>query len=229
MGIVASKSLTLVYYRGAWQIAQLCDFNPAPCGQGVEIHRFLTIPKNISKLKAVIDADLLYEPTQDQKDLFEADARSLSFLKEVEYVKERNKNGDVTFSFYDITNNYKEKAFRAALRHVCPTMLGEIGAMILEHAAVSTKPFPIIKTTSFANVSWAYVIDLDEDLLEVFGYKDQGCMGGECRVIENHRFDEVDWAGPSGPPGDCLGQWKFSRIPTRQDFLLKLRDYRLLD
>lgn len=174
----------------------------------------------------MIDAGLLYEPTQDQRDVFLADARTLSNLKGLKYVQDKIKKGDVTFRFDDIPGSYKETTFRCALKHICPTTLPETGAKILELAATTEKPFPIVKTASFINVSWAYVIDLDEDLLEVFGYKDRGCMGGECRVIENHRFDGVDWARPSGPPGDCLGQWKFSRIPMREDFLVNLRDYR---
>ncbi|OJD31028.1 uncharacterized protein BKCO1_5300061 [Diplodia corticola] len=65
---MGTRHLVLVYYNGAYHIAQYGQFDGYPAGSGAQILRFISDPAKVAKLKAVLsNADaMLYTPTEEQ-------------------------------------------------------------------------------------------------------------------------------------------------------------------
>lgn len=153
----------------------------------------------------MIDADLLYEPDETQLEAWEWEAE----LLEEEY-SERFRKG----TFVERRSNPEQ--WRRPIEMVCPTMSGSTGARILEYAAGATAPFPIVKSMSWAgDLEWAYVLDLDEGLLEVYG----GGYWDRVDRPQSDRFEGDDCAIENWPEDICIGKWSLDALPDKDEFV----------
>ncbi|KAL0258230.1 RNA-binding protein Cwf29 [Diplodia seriata] len=189
-----------------------------PSSQGIKVLTFVRDPANIAKLKAVINAGLLYEPSEQQLDNWKAESQTLEedyrvrdeehWNKYMQFIQEQISKGATPPAGGD---GYEPLA--RPLEQVCPTMSCYTGARILKYAAEAKARFPVLKCLHFhLDIQGAYVVDLDEGLLEVWG--------DGMEPVENDRFDKYEWAVKSGgPPGSCVGMWAFEELPSKEEFI----------
>ncbi|KKY19611.1 putative u2 snrnp component ist3 [Diplodia seriata] len=158
-------------------------------GVGIKVLTFVRDPANIAKLKAVINAGLLYEPSEQQLDNWKAESQTLEedyrvrdeehWNKYMQFIQEQISKGATPPAGGD---GYEPLA--RPLEQVCPTMSCYTGARILKYAAEAKARFPVLKCLHFHfHIQGAYVVDLDEGLLEVWG--------DGMEPVENDRFDNM--------------------------------------
>lgn len=153
----------------------------------------------------MIDADLLYEPDETQLEAWKSEADSLKN----EYDERLRKS-----TFLESHNN--PELWRHPMEMVCPTMSRETGARMLELAADATAPFPVVKPMSWTDdLEWAYVLDLDEGLLEVYG-------GDYWDIVDrpqSDRFEGDDCAIENWPEDICIGKWSLDALSDKDEFV----------
>lgn len=145
---MGTRNLTLIVADGAFKIAQYCQWDGYPGGQGADALEFLRTGFDREKFLAGLAH--AFEPTDEQ--------RNAMWKKVgVDIVKT---NGMVPFD--------KSKKFV----EIFPTLHRDTGAKILPLIQAATEPFPVDLATGFAGDSlfceWAYVIDLDQNVFEVY-------------------------------------------------------------
>jgi hypothetical protein len=197
---MGTRHLILVYYKGAYHIAQYGQWDGYPEGQGVKILAFIRKPEKVEKLKAAIDGNLLYAPSEKERDEWD------------------NKMREIEDSRYDLWRKGGIVNWRVAPSFlVCPSVSRETGADILEMVAKATEPIPIVKSLDFiadgSFCEWAYVVDLDKATFEVFASLD------ESFKVENDRFANLDSVKRSKANPQCSGLWFFNALPTEKEFL----------
>ncbi|KAF9639944.1 hypothetical protein BFW01_g11750 [Lasiodiplodia theobromae] len=207
---MGTRNLTLVYYKGAWHIAQYGQWDGYPEGQGLTVLRFVANPENVSKLKAVIDAgNMLYEPTEEQV---------MAWHDERARAKREYYNHRSHVLISKIEDLEKEEANEPK---VVPSVSRDTCAEILGLVANATEPVPIVKELSFIGdtlfCEWAYVVDLDEGAVEVYaGLYDAPKLikeGAETRFVQDENFKDCE-AFP-----DLVGKWMLDNLPSEHEFL----------
>lgn len=205
---MGTRNLTLVYYKGAWHIAQYGQWDGYPKGQGLTVLRFVMNAENVSKLKAVIDAgNMFYEPTEEQLMAWDderADAKR-------EYYNHRRSR-----LFSKIEDLEEEEANEPK---VAPSVSRDTCAEILGLVANATEPVPIVKNLKFIGdflqCEWAYVVDLDEGAVEVYAYNTPNLImrGSKTRFMEDDNFMDCT-AFPN-----LVGKWMLDNLPSEHEFL----------
>jgi len=166
-------------------------------GQGIVVLAFVADPSNITNLKTALDTPgKLYTPTEAQLD---------------GWLNETN----------DATNAFTQRLLRVGEDEPMPEKPGPLypsvsrdtGAKVLDLVANTSRPIPIVKELEFIRdtlfCEWAYVIDLDVEVLEVYaGNRDDG----ETQT----RFGEAEGvkAGQGPVP---MGMWWFDGLPTQAE------------
>lgn len=64
---MGTRNLTLVYHKGKYRIAQYCQWDCHPEGQGATILKSLLEPGSIEALAAALDADTVVEAPDDEE------------------------------------------------------------------------------------------------------------------------------------------------------------------
>jgi hypothetical protein len=153
---MGTRSLILVLYKGRFVIAQHTQFDGYPDGEGLEVLKFLLFPTNIKRLEDGLS--YIYIPSDDE-------------LREIWE--------NVTMLENEIrANETSSEAHQSLLKgpmDVCwPSLSRNTRAKILKIVAQATdeNPIPIQLDLEFANdglfCEWAYVINLDDCVFEVF-------------------------------------------------------------
>ncbi|KAL1632727.1 hypothetical protein SLS56_003424 [Neofusicoccum ribis] len=204
---MGTRHLILVYYKGAYHIAQYGQWDGYPSGQGAIVLAFARDPTNITRLKAVIDAGLLYEPTEVQIRNYRDEAETLEEDWYERYMKT---------SILELRRANQEE-FRRPMELVCPTLSCYTGARILELAANAEGPFPVVREGFKGCEEWVYVVDLDEGVVEAWD-----CDGSREDQIESERFDDVEeWLEMDGYPLSLVGKWALDGLPSKKEFVRK--------
>lgn len=205
-----------VFWKGKWYLAQYGQFDGYPEGQGIKIIKFLSVAHNIDKLKAGLEH--VYEPTPEEIDAIWDECEAWDANREAQQ--------PVPFErrMYGINQLY-------------PSLARETSAGILaiiaragraeeekeEKDGVKKEPqrIPVKLELEFANdtlfCEWAYVIDLDKEVLEVYG-------GGEDKH-DGHRFVNVGPKEAAVPA--FVGSFAFSEIylmKSDQEFMDKVME-----
>lgn len=184
---MGTRSLICVYYKGRFVVAQYTQFDGYPEGQGLQIFKFLLNPTNIIHLKEGLEHHI-YSPTNEE--LKEIDKKINKFEEEI---RERNMaNGTFTWPHGSLQQYYPSlsretgaKIFNiiatagSSTSSVDPTPDTIATAEILETnpetapMAKGEKLVPLNLGLEFVNdglfCEWAYVVDLDSNVFEVFG------------------------------------------------------------
>ena len=182
---MGTRNLTVVQLGGEYKIAQYGQWDGYPEGQGRTILDFLVGTGNNEKLKSALDRCRYIEP----------EGRDKEFL--AEYNRRAPKWWD------DLDNRSAEQ------RHWFFTYISrDLGAKILANVAYSDDEEILLKDSlNFAGDSlmceFAYVIDLDQNTLEVFkGFN-------EIPLGEGERFKDVN-AGEA-----ASGKWRPVRMAAK--------------
>ncbi|EEH38225.1 hypothetical protein PAAG_01146 [Paracoccidioides lutzii Pb01] len=167
------SSLICVFYQGHFVVAQYAQFDGFPQGQGLKILKFLVVPGNITRLTEGLE-NIKYLSMEELDEIY----IKVSTMNRNAYEKKAESDPDFPMP----VNIFK---------HLYPSLSREVGGDILEMIAQSTpeKKIPHSLELEFANESffceWAYVVDLDNDVFEVFG-------GAESKeTATNKRFNDV--------------------------------------
>jgi hypothetical protein len=195
---MGTRSLICVFYKGRFVIAQYTQFDgyPQDQGQGMKILNFLLDPSNIERLKGGLQhvVTLSQESRQQLEDGVRQDIEA----------RPRSPGPDVYFS-KDTCNS---EEFWLSLSPLT-------GAGILEIAAQATaeKPVPVDLALEFANdwlfCEWAYVVDLDDGVFEVFAAAEP-----KDKTVSK-RFNDIGGKGDMVPA--LVHSFSFTQLPTTED------------
>jgi hypothetical protein len=185
---MGTRSVICIYYKGRFVVAQYTQFDGYPEGQGLQILKFLKNPTNIIHLKEGLEHHI-YNPTNDE--LKEIDKR----IEELEdEARERDRaNGTFPWGYRSPLTQFFPSLSREAGARIfdiiatagCsssgaePTAetkaTGEVLNANAETAPITKgeKLIPISLDLEFVNdglfCEWAYAVDLDTNVFEVFG------------------------------------------------------------
>ncbi|KAK4131914.1 hypothetical protein BT67DRAFT_138792 [Trichocladium antarcticum] len=188
---MGTRHLICVFWKGRWFLAQYGQFDGYPEVQGVRVFKFLSVAQNIANLKAGLEAHV-YEPTQQDLDAISAECDAWDANRRAQA------QGQVSF-----------ERNMTGLQQLYPSLSRETSAGILGIVARASqareeeeddddaaeggagkgdRKIPVCLQLGFATdtlfCEWVYVIDLDREVLEVFG-------GGETSHA-GHRFADVE-------------------------------------
>jgi len=187
----------MVIHKEETKIAQYGQWDGYPEGQGVRILNFVRKKKNLEKLRAKLE-NVRFSTKKDEKEVDR-------FLKSI-----GSKDGWMTG---DQAEKY-HKQYPYASR--------DIGGEILEMVA-NSKDEEIVLTdsTSFAADSlfceWAYVVDLDKNLLECYSGFNKEPLG------DDERFKSITEDGSKYAPIRCLKKYDLNALPTKRKFISELK------
>lgn len=189
---MGTRNLTMVVHENAIKIAQYGQWDGYPEGQGATALEFLNTPGNIDMIKAKLpNVKWLDEEEYDQ------------FLKDI-----------------GATGGWVTQKQSNLIREKYPYINRDHGALILELVAESEGEVEIADSREFAKDSlfceWAYVIDLDKEIFEVYRGFNQSPNTGE-------RFD-----GPANDRGyypvRAMAAWSFDELPSKKEFISYFKD-----
>lgn len=191
---MGTRHLIAVRHEGDWRIAQYGQWDGYPEGQGIDVLNFCR--NNIDTV-------------------FEEKLRNCRFISQEE---EREawiacgadlKDGFVSM---DVANKFHKKF---------PLLSRDLGADVLKRVYASEGEVYLRNTLEFAKNSlfceWAYVIDLDEDVLEVYnGFNKKPVKG---RFASNTSNEDGYY------PVSLLHTFDFNELPSNEEFIEILNSY----
>jgi len=187
---MGTRNLTCVIKDGEYRIAQYCQWDGYPEGQGSTILKFL-------------------QNKMDRKK-FETALKYTQWITEEEHTKLWESFGADGSGFVDMT-------IADAFKEVHPQLDRDMGAGVLEFVQESDIDFPIVLQDSvdFAKdglfCEWVYVIDLDNDKLEVYGgYNEKEVQGAS-------RFG-ADMVDEDTTPANANAVYDLNDLPTQEQF-----------
>lgn len=183
---MGTRNLTLVYYKGQYQIVQYGQWDGQPWGQGCTILEFLLDPSNVFRLQHVLDNSdkcIIVLSTEERDDYIESLQR-----------KQRE-----TGSFMP--------------PDPIESLSRDTGAKILEVVANATERYPVEiyrwDMEFLADeiwLEWAWVVDLDKRVLEAYS------RWNRYKVLdEKSRFEEVLGSEKSLP--GLVKRFGFDELP----------------
>lgn len=194
---MGTRHLIFIYYQGRFAIAQYGQWDGYPEGQGFTILAFIRDPTNITRLKEGLNH--IHTPTDTELE---------QLYKEIDVPDE---NG-IHFWGSDV------------LKKAWPSLSRDAGAKILEIIAQATaeKRVPVVLDSDFVYdglfCEWAYVIDLDDKVLEVFQSTETK------RESSSQRFKDVEGKGGGRVPA-LIKSFSFSELPaTNEEFIAVMNE-----
>jgi len=189
---MGTRNLTCVVSDGEYRIAQYCQWDGYPSGQGVTVLDFLS--------------------NKMDRDRFESALKETKWITEEEHTKlwegfGADGSGMVTMDIAD------------AFKKVHPQLDRDMGANVLEFVQESDCPVVLNDSIDFAKdglfCEWAYVVDLDKNVLEVYsGF-------GKEKLDEGSRFgNDIDDNGYSAV--GLVKTYSLDDLPDEETFLKDL-------
>ncbi|KFX87638.1 hypothetical protein V490_08111 [Pseudogymnoascus sp. VKM F-3557] len=194
---MGTRHLICVFYRGRFVVAQYGQLDGYPEAQGLKVLAFLRNAENIEKFKQGLEHT--YTPTDAEVEEFEQAMAKL----------------DQEFWAAPVPG----KEFDRKRKAVCPSLSCNTSAEILEVVANATTeaPVPIRLGLEFIHdglfCEWAYVVDLDAEVLEVFNGIEEEYEGS------SQRFKGVPGAVENEVPS-LLKAYAFAELPATDDEFL---------
>ncbi|RYP57186.1 hypothetical protein DL770_010728 [Monosporascus sp. CRB-9-2] len=214
--VMGTRHLVLVYHKGQYRIAKYGQWDGYPEGQGATVLRFVSDPESLSKLRSVLDAEgMLYEPTEDQLNAWYVEMQHASqehYTRPPTDERELDKWCNVLHPGQD----------------VCPSVSRDTGADILWLVADATaeKPVPVVHNIDFVAdtvfCEWAYVVDLDEHVLEVYGSLKYLGTRGLPVLGDGSRFRRVESLKDAESLPSLVGRFPFDNLPSEGEFVSSL-------
>ncbi|KAK3903470.1 hypothetical protein C8A05DRAFT_14584 [Staphylotrichum tortipilum] len=210
---MGTRHLICVFWKGKWYLAQYGQFDGYPEGQGAKLFKFLSVARNIDNLKGGLEHHV-YEPTAEQLEAIWVECDAWDAARSAD---------PATFNVWERNMHGINQLYPSLARETSAGVLGLIAraARSEEPAKEATEPkkIPLQLDLGFANDSlfceWAYVVDLDKEVLEVYG-------GHEAKG-EGHRFADV--GGPTVPVPRLVCSYDFAELfltKSKTEFLEKV-------
>ena len=200
---MGTRSLICVVYRGRFVVAQYSQYDgfPEREGQGMKILKFLLNSANIERLKNGLQhITILSDESFEQ-------------LREGVQLHIDGRPSNVSLS------KGQCKCAKCEIEEVWPSLSRETGAGIFEIIAQATaeKYVPVLLDLEFANdglCEWAYVVDLDDCMFEVFA-------GGELKdKAASKRFASIGGTRDRVP--GLLKSFSFTKLPTTEEDFIRI-------
>lgn len=206
---MGTRNLTAVFLNGEYKVAQYCQWDGYPSGQGKTILEFLHQPGNIDKLRESVKQCTWI----DEKEL------------EDFWVECGAERGSESVSI----------AVGGELKKKYPQFSRDTGAKILDLIVGYTTAFKsgvkLRNNIGFVFDSlfceWAYVIDFDKNVFEVYQGFNKKPLGPRARFHANNIKDTIDikQINPTQEyyPVKLKKKFKLSALPTEEVFLSKFK------
>lgn len=184
---MGTRHLTAVFHDGKYKLAQYGQWDGYPSGQGKTVLEFLKNPEfNRVELLRQLDRAIVLAEGQ----------------KEGYWVKAGAEPGA----------KYVSLAVSENLEKMFPTLSRNTGAKVLDHVLTAAEPAPLELSVDFAGDSlfceWAYVIDLDKHVLEVFkGFN-------KTPLAEGDRFFHLQKTDEEYKPVRLVKSYSLWELPT---------------
>ncbi len=215
---MGTRNITQVILNDKTVVSQYCQWDGYPDGQGATVLQFLKeMERSVFELKL---GKLINPTTEENQVMWHDIARRVAEAKEdatkesvaaaVETIKETGMCG------IDVSDLFKEEH---------PTLQRDMGAEILQHIHDSTEPVEVVLDLEFMNDSlfceWVYVIDLDNNKLEVYGGMNHSA------VPASNRFQLPDGETPTPSyegadtyyPVTLICEFPLDDLPTEEAFI----------
>ncbi|KAK0730639.1 hypothetical protein B0H67DRAFT_652907, partial [Lasiosphaeris hirsuta] len=181
---MGTRHIICIFWKGKWQIAQYGQWNGYPEGQGVKIFHFLSTQRNIDHLKDGLEKRMYY-PTVGQLRLMEAEVdaweRDAIHNRRIMFVNERS---GWTALYSTLARDTGSQILRLIAQ---ASIRSDMNNGDNSAAGGKETRVPIQLQLDFVNdgifCEWAYVIDLDDEVFEVFT--------GVVDKDDHHRFKDV--------------------------------------
>ncbi|KAL1958184.1 hypothetical protein VTO42DRAFT_5039 [Malbranchea cinnamomea] len=225
-----TRSLICVFFQGRFVVAQYTQFDGYPEGQGVDIFKFIRNSENIQRLKDGLQ--FVYVP--DDEELLEIDKKveKLSLMNREEHPMEYYMFNPLKRHFpslsceagggiLEIIARAAEKAEHLHGEDTDDDEGSEEDGFIEEEEIDETcccrRRVPIVLALDFANngsfCEWAYVVDLDKELFEVYG-------GSQAKgEASNRRWENVGGPDASVPRFQKLFTFEELSKMTHRQFI----------
>ena len=188
---MGTRNLTCVYHEGKYKVAQYCQWDGYPKGQGLKVLNFLrktdlaTFAKKLARCRFVDDKEI-------SKMWDDCGAKGQEWVGT------------------DVSDKVKAKYYQ--IHRDC-------GADVLDLIMNGDGELPIKDSISFAYESlfceWCYVIDLDKGVFEVHEGYNKKPLGPRAR------FSDVAHLSDEYMPVKLKAKWKLNALPTDEVFLKK--------
>ena len=192
---MGTRNLTCVYLDGEYKVAQYCQWDGYPSGQGLDVLKFVRDDMN--------------------RIVFEQKLRDLKTLTTEEVQEKWNSVGADDSGW---ANSEVSESFQKQYSHLHRDCGAEILNIVQESDSLE-----IQKNLDFALDSlfceWCYVIDLDKNTLEAYeGFN-------KTPLEEHERFKFLGGPSNDGHyPVKLKEMWSFNHLPTNEEFLEALKD-----
>ena len=188
---MGTRNLTVVIKDNEIKVAQYCQWDGYPDGQGAEIVEFLQERYDAEEFAAQLDKYAKFLTQEQIHDLW----------------KNCGAN-DSGFVSIEVSNKFKERY---------PSLHRDTGAEILDLIRIADDIVPLYNDAEFAKdglfCEWTYVIDLDNEMLEVYG----GYNGEEYPAGSLFATDILK-------ANTCNGIWDINNIPSKEKFVAMLTE-----
>lgn len=191
---MGTRNLTCVFSKGEYKVAQYGQWDGYPEGQGATALEFLLGGGNIDALKAKLPRCRFVDNEVDK-----------------EFIESYDRNAPVWSS--DPDNRTPEQK-----RWWSTYMTRDLGALILESISNSEDGEILLGgNVDFAGSSsceWAYVIDLDAEIFEIFKGFNEGPSVG--------RFSDFE-SDSSYPPVSLVKSYDLNNLPSVDEFVSEIQ------
>ncbi|KAF9042050.1 hypothetical protein BJ165DRAFT_1415888 [Panaeolus papilionaceus] len=192
---MGTRHLICIWWKDQWVVAQYGQWDGYPESQRVDIFQFLILPRNLENLKLGLERHT-YQVSKEDLEAIHAECKQL---------------------------------YPCLTRDAAARVLGLIARAAVsgeddEEDAINgntenpkpSKKIPLVLSLTFANdglfCEWAYVIDLDKEVLEIYG--------GSEHKHEGHRFKDVGSERDSVPAPYCSFTFKeIIELGTEKEFI----------
>lgn len=193
---MGTRNLTIVYHEGKYKLAQYCQWDGYPSGQGIDVLRFTAkmVGLKVNRDTFLQNLDKCHEATEDE------------FGR---YWKEITGKELTRFVSFEAS-----KKFAA----VHPQLDRDLGAKVLELITSSSNGLPLQNAIDFAanslSCEWAYVLDFDKNTFEVYkGFNTTPLNEGErFASLKQVKYDTYY-------PIKLLKKWALTALPSEEEFL----------
>ncbi len=233
---MGTRNITQVILNGTTLVSQYCQWDGYPDGQGTTVLEFLKqmdrkqferrlracvqLEDDIIKAHWDVAFSQITMDTLNKENADASDELRLSNLQVLEKYNELKKDFDKTGMVgFGVSDYFKEQH---------PTLQRDMGADILQHIYDSEQPVEVSLDLEFMNDSlfceWVYVIDLDNNKLEVYeGFNKSPVPASNRFQIDKEPEPSYEDA-PIYYPVTLLRDYDLDKLPTQERFIADCTD-----